>query len=124
MVFVTMREFISLKVKIYLLSVLLMYLYIYLGFPGDSMVKNPPTSEGDAHSIHGLGRGPWRREWQPIPVSLPGKSHGWRSLVGYSPWSHRRVGHSLVTKQQQQSIYPCINPSVYEDYHSTHNNRC
>ena len=28
----------------------------------------------------------WRRQWQPIPVLLPGKSHGWRSLVGCSPW--------------------------------------
>ena len=27
-----------------------------------------------------------RREWQPSPVFLPGKSHGQRSLVGYSPW--------------------------------------
>ena len=29
---------------------------------------------------------PWRRKWQPTPVFLPGESHGWRSLVGYSPW--------------------------------------
>ena len=29
-----------------------------------------------------------RRQWHPIPVLLPGKSHGWRSLVGCSPWSH------------------------------------
>ena len=28
---------------------------------------------------------PWRRKWQPTPVFLPGKSHGQRSLVGYSP---------------------------------------
>ena len=28
----------------------------------------------------------WRRQWHPIPVLLPGKSHGWRSLVGCSPW--------------------------------------
>ena len=28
----------------------------------------------------------WRRKWQSTPVLLPGKSHGWRSLVGYSPW--------------------------------------
>ena len=28
----------------------------------------------------------WRREWQPTAVFLPGKSHGQRSLVGYSPW--------------------------------------
>ena len=27
-----------------------------------------------------------RRQWYPTPVLLPGKSHGWRSLVGYSPW--------------------------------------
>ena len=26
------------------------------------------------------------QQWQPTPVLLPGKSHGWRSLVGYSPW--------------------------------------
>ena len=28
----------------------------------------------------------WRRKWQPTPILLPGKSHGWRSLLGYSPW--------------------------------------
>ena len=27
-----------------------------------------------------------RRHWQPTPVLLPRKSHGWRSLAGYSPW--------------------------------------
>ena len=29
-----------------------------------------------------------RRQWHPTPVLLPGKSHGRRSLVGYSPWGH------------------------------------
>ena len=43
---------------------------------------------------------PWRRKWQPILVFLPGKSHGQRSLAGYSPWGHKRVGHDLATKQQ------------------------
>ena len=28
----------------------------------------------------------WRRQWQPIPVVLPGKSHGQKSLVGCNPW--------------------------------------
>ena len=32
---------------------------------------------------------PWRRKWQPHPVFLPGKSHGWRSLAGYSPWGRK-----------------------------------
>ena len=33
-----------------------------------------------------VGEIPWRRKWQSIPVLLPGKSLGQRSLVGYSPW--------------------------------------
>ena len=33
-----------------------------------------------------LGLSRWRRQWHPTPVLLPGKSHGWRSLVGCSPW--------------------------------------
>ena len=28
----------------------------------------------------------WRMKWHPTPLLLPGKSHGWRSLVGYNPW--------------------------------------
>ena len=45
------------------------------------VVKNPPANAGDirdAVSIPGEGT------WQPTPVSLPGESHGWRSLAGYS----------------------------------------
>ena len=33
----------------------------------------------------------WRRKWQPMPVFLPGESHGWRSLVGYSPWGRKEL---------------------------------
>ena len=36
-------------------------------------------------SQHFLGR----RQWHPTPVLLPGKSHGWRSLVGRSPWGRK-----------------------------------
>ena len=43
-----------------------------------------------------VGKIPWRREWLPIPVFLPGKSHGWRSLTGYSPWGCKE---SDMTKQ-------------------------
>ena len=32
---------------------------------------------------------PWRKKWQPTPVFLPGKSHGQRSPVGYSPWGRK-----------------------------------
>ena len=33
----------------------------------------------------------WRRQWQPTPVLLPGKSHGWKSLVGCSPWGRKEL---------------------------------
>ena len=33
-----------------------------------------------------VGKIPWRKAWQSTVVLLPGKSHGQRSLVGYSPW--------------------------------------
>ena len=36
-----------------------------------------------------VGKIPWRRKWQSTPVLLPGKSHGRRSLTGYSPWGHK-----------------------------------
>ena len=39
----------------------------------------------------------WRRKWQPTPVFLPGKFHGQRSIVGYSPRGSWRVGHSWAT---------------------------
>ena len=38
-----------------------------------------------------------RRQWHPIPVLLPRKSHGWRSLVGCSPWGSQRVRHDWAT---------------------------
>ena len=58
---------------------------LYLGFPGDSVVKNLPANAGDEDLIPGSGRCPGEGNWQPTLVFLPGKSHGQRSLVGYSP---------------------------------------
>ena len=48
-------------------------------FTSGSMVKNLSSW---------VGKIPWRREWQPALVFLPGESHGQRSLAGYSPWGH------------------------------------
>ena len=36
-----------------------------------------------------------RRQWHPTPVLLPGKSHGRRSLISFSPWGLQRVGYDL-----------------------------
>ena len=36
-----------------------------------------------------VGKIPWKRKWQPTLLLLPRKLHGWRSLVGYSPWGRK-----------------------------------
>ena len=77
------------------------FLTYILGFPGGSDGKESAFGTGDLGSFYFWAKKiPWRRKWQPTPVFSPRKSHGQRSLVGYSPWDCR-VGHDLVTKQQQ-----------------------
>ena len=48
----------------------------------------------------------WRRQWQPTPVLLPGKSHGQRSLVGCSPW--RREKSNMTEQLHFHSSLSCI----------------
>ena len=38
-----------------------------------------------------IGKIPWRKEWLPTPIFLPGKSHGQRNLAGYSPWGNKEL---------------------------------
>ena len=44
---------------------------------------------------------PWNRKWQPTPVFLPGKFRGQKSLVGYSPQSHKEHTHIYKVDKQQ-----------------------
>ena len=56
------------------------------------VVKNRPINAGEVRDtgfIPESGRSPQRRKGQPTPVSLPGKSHGQRSLAGYSSWGRK-----------------------------------
>ena len=52
-------------------------------FPGDLDGKESTCNAGFNAWVWKI---PWRREWQPTPVFLPGESHGQGSLAGYSPW--------------------------------------
>ena len=61
------------------------------------MVKNSPANAGGVGSVPRLGRSPREGNGQPILIFLPEKSHGQRSLAGYSLWDHKR-------QQQQCSI--------------------
>ena len=75
-----------------------------MGFPGGSVVKKKKKRSMQCRR-HGFDpwvrKIPWRRKSQLTPVFLPEKSDGQRNLAGYSSWDHKRVGHDLVTKQQQ-----------------------
>ena len=55
------------------------------------MVKASAYNAGDWVQSLGQEKVPWRRKWHPIPVLLPGKSQGWRSLVGYNLWGHKEL---------------------------------
>ena len=48
---------------------------------------------------------PWRREWQPSPVFLPGESHGQRSLAGNTPMGLQRGRHNWVTSTNTPRVY-------------------
>ena len=61
-------------------------LYSGMGFPGHSVVKSPPANAGDAGLICGSGISSGEGNGNPLQYSGPGKSHGQRSLMGYSPW--------------------------------------
>ena len=58
------------------------------------LVKNSRRHEFN----HWVGTMPWTRKWQPTPVSLPGESHGQRSLAGYRG-SHGVTKESDTTEQ-------------------------
>ena len=47
-----------------------------LGFPGGSVGKESACNVGEPGSTTGLEKIPWRKEWQPTPVFLPGEFHG------------------------------------------------
>ena len=69
------------------------------------MVKNPPAMQETL--IQSLGcEDPPRREWLPTPVFLPGKSHGQRNLVGYSPWGCKQLDTTEQVSMQKNTRDP------------------
>ena len=91
------------------------YLWKTHGFSDGSVVKNPTANAGDPGDtslILGLRKIPWKRKWQHIPVLLPGKPCGWRSLVGYSPWGHKELDMterlSIAHSRYIVSTMPCM----------------
>ena len=80
-----------------------------MGFPGGTSGKEP-TCQCQTHKRCELDpwvkKIPWRRVWQPRSVSLPGESHGQRSLAGYSPWGRKESDTTEAT--QHTHVYNTI----------------
>ena len=78
-----------------------------MGFPGGSEVKNlPARQEMQETCVCSPGRKvPGRREWQSTPLRiLAEKSHGERSLAGYSPWGQKEPDAAERTQQDEKQL--------------------
>ena len=64
------------------------YTYIYIMYIGLPWLSDKECKIWGFYPW--VGKIPWRRKWQPTSVFLPGKSHGQRSLAGYSPWGPKK----------------------------------
>ena len=62
-----------------------------MGFLGGSDGKASARNAGHLGSIPGLGRSPGEGNGNPLQALLPGKTHGQRSLIGYSPWGCKEL---------------------------------
>ena len=72
-----------------------------MGFPGGASGKEPTCQcrrlNKRLRFNPWVGKIPWRRQWRPTPVFLPGESHGQGSLAGYSPWGGKELDMTEVT---------------------------
>ena len=71
--------------------------------PAGSDDKESTWNAGDSGSIP--RKIPWRGEWLPTLVFLPGEFHGERSLVGYGPWGHKESDTTGTRLTHNPSTY-------------------
>ena len=86
----------------------LCFTYHSVLFPDGSNCKESACNEGDPW----VGKIPWRRQWQPTLVFLPGESHGQRRLTGYRSWGHKE---SDTTEWLTDSVLLCYKRSMLKD---------
>ena len=80
---------------------------VFWAFPSGSAVKSLPAMQ-EMCRRRGFNpwvrKIPWSRKWQPTPIFLPGKSHGQRSLAGYSSWGPKELDMTLRLKNNSNSL--------------------
>ena len=62
---------------------------MYSSLVAQRVKRLPAVQETRVQSLH--REDPVERKWQPTPVLLPGKFHGQRSLIDYSPWDRKEL---------------------------------
>ena len=109
--------------------------FIFLDFPGGSVVKNPPATQ--EIRLRSLGqKDPWRREWLPTPGLLPGEIHdggaGWAAAHESPTVRHDRGAKCILT--YTHVFFMCMHAytvhtytyilCVYTHIHYTHTHTC
>ena len=86
------------------------HMHLVLGFPGGSVVKNPPANAEDSRCRFDpwVGKIPWGTKWQPTPEFLPERLHGQRSLLDYSPWDLTEPDTTEHTTAHEFGVVPKI----------------
>ena len=75
-----------------LLVLHILWIWTHVDFPGGASGKESTCQCRRLQRLRfdpWVRKTPWRREWQPPPIFLPGESHEQRSLAGNSPWGHK-----------------------------------
>ena len=79
---------------------------IFLGFPGGLDGKESTYNAEDLGSINSwIGKIPWRRAWQPTPVSLPEKSQEQRNRAGYSSCGRKESDTTGATEHNTANSF-------------------
>ena len=94
-----------------------MSVYLHIGFPGGSIVRNPRVNAGDTGLITELERSPGEGYCNPLqysclanPMVYPWSLEGYRSLEGYSPWIEKdchmteQLNNSSSSKREGKEV--------------------
>ena len=82
--------------NLHILQQIYIHRYFTEGLPSGTSGKESPCQIQELQEtwVSSLSlEDPWKKKWQPTPIFLLEECHGQRSLLGYSPWGRKRVGH-------------------------------
>ena len=92
-----------------------------MGFPGGSDGKYSACNAGGLRFDPRVRKIPWRREWLPTPLLLPGEFQGQRSLAGYKPWGHKELD---TTERLTLNTNSCSTFSFLRHLHTLFHSGC